>query len=357
MTSKWFIVFASVLVALAVPPVAQAEVNRIVLRVNDRILTLFDYEQVRDERMAAVERADLDDRERQRLLAQAGETTLREQFEEMLLLARADALGIEISQQDLAQAVEQAKTGFGFESEEQFQAALVQNRMTEADFTEQIRRNLVVREVLGRDVHSKIALEEEDLRRYYSTHQEEFRVPVLLDLEEVVVLESAFPTAAELEEAAAALRREIVEGRGEEAVAASQAAGRSTGWIDLGRVEIADLDDQLRGAVETLAPGEVSEPTAARGGLHLLKLAERTEAGVRAFEEVRAEIERIERDRRFRRRMQDYMHELVDDSFIVADPPAEAADFRRGMSAPADPLDEAFRGPRPAAPAASDGAS
>ena len=61
--------------------------------------------------------------------------------------------------------------------------------MTLDDLADQMRRNLLIRAVMGREVQQKIELEEEDLRRYYRDHPDEFSRPRRLQVREVVVTE------------------------------------------------------------------------------------------------------------------------------------------------------------------------
>ena len=98
----------------------------------------------------------------------------------------------------------------------------------------------------------------------------------------------------------------------------------SAGWVSPG-----DLDKSLETAVWSLAKGSLSEPVAARGGLHLVQVIDRRESRVAPFTEVSAAIENRERERVFREEFSKYMAELEQKALIVANPPAEAAGFRR----------------------------
>ncbi len=322
---------------LAAAPAA-ATVNRIVLRVNDRIATLHDYERRKAEKVVALQRSNLPQSEVQERLARVGELTMKELYEELLVLARADQLDFRITPEVLENAVQRTKESFGIESEEDFQQALVSSGMEREDFLEQVRTNLLIQQVMGREVQPRIVVKEEDLRRYYQAHPEEFRLPVRLRLREVVVLD-ADASPGEVEELARDLRQALLEGEeGEERIAGLAEEGRTTPWIDLGWVGPGDLDRELEAAVFDLAEGEISPPVRARGGLHLIRVMERREAELQEFAEVRDQIEARERDRLFRKEVPEYMAELERKSYIVLKPPPEAAGFRgAGARQPAGP--------------------
>ncbi len=327
----------SLLLLLFLPAAGFADVNRIVLRVNDRIATLYDYEQLKRERIMSIERSEIPPERRQELLASLGEATMRELYEELLVLSRADQLDVKIPEKSIQEALERARASFGIESEEDFERALAQSGMTRDDLREQMTRNLRIREVIGREVHSRIDLEDEDLRRHYQANLEEFRVPEQFELSELVVLDREGSDPAERAALAAELKERVAAGTLTDAELESyRDEGAVAGWIALGWVGRGDLDPSLEEAAWSLEPGAVSEPVEARGGLHLLRVNERKAAEVLTFEEVRPQIEARLGNRRFRDELAKYMSELEGRSYIVFQPPPDAAGFRPDTRAPRD---------------------
>lgn len=310
-------------------PSTRTTVDRIVLRVNDRIATLRDYERRLDDRIGAIMAAELPSAQRQELLARASEDALHEVFEELLILSRADQLVIQLSESDLDRAVDEAKKRAGIEDEARFAQALQEAGLTVAGLRDRLRRTEISQEVIGREVQPRIKVTEEVLQRTYRENLEQFRIPAEVKLREVVVLDEATadPTAREL------LVEEIVArlGRGatlDEIAAQHAASGAVSAVMDLGFVRVDELDAGLAKAVEGLAVGAVSGPVAARGGTHFLQVLGRRESTIRPFDEVEGELRARERNRLFEQELGNYMQELEERSYIVADPPAEAAGFR-----------------------------
>ena len=326
-----------VLAAVLAAP-AGADVNRIVLLVNDEIATLYEFESRRRSRINEIQRANLPPERRQRLLADAGVQTMREMFEELLVLSRADQLDIRISDREVESAVTQTRDSFGIDSEEEFVAALASSGMTLDDLREQMRRNLLIREVMGREVQQKIALEEEDLRRYYRDHPDEFSVPRRLEVREVVVPDAAAADAAARSGLAAEVRTALIAGEeGSERLAELAGAGQATGILELGWVERGDLGPALEREIWDLEPGGVSEPIAARGGLHVIEIMAEEPARLKPFADVQDEIQNKLRSGRFEAEMTGFLTQLEDNSYVVLDPPPEAAGFR--TASPGDSRD------------------
>jgi parvulin-like peptidyl-prolyl isomerase len=316
----------------------RAEVsNRIVLRINDQIATLRDYSLRRQEATRDVtRRTDLDAEEKDRLLQQVPKLVFRDLYQELLLESRAQQVGVEVSRTQIDGAIANMKENFGIKTDEDFRIALAQSGMTEAQLRSQLEKQLRIRELMDREVRTRIKLEEEDLRRYYRKNIEQFRQPEQVHLREVVVLDQGgLPTAEERARVAAEIRQAVAGGKSlADAVAELQPKGITSNVIDLGWMTRGDLDANLEAAAWPLAPGALSEPVAGRGGLHLLQTVERRESRLPAFAEVSEQIQSREQERVYTEEFTKYMAELEKKSLIVAEPPQEAADFRGLLSRP-----------------------
>lgn len=337
-------------------PAAAEVVGKIVLRINDRIATQHDYDIAREDMRREISRKNLDPQERDQALASAGEVVFKNLYEDLLLQSRADQLNISATEQEVDAAVQQMRENFNITSDEQFKGALAQSGMTEKDLRDNLKKNLRVRELIGREVQGKIKLEEDDLRRYYQKNVDLFRVPEQVHLREAVILSDKTSSAAERARIASQIRTELAGGKSlEDAAKPFGDQGLASTVVDLGWLSQSDLDPGIVQAAWSLAPGASSEPTEGRGGTHLLQMVERRPSYIRPFPEVQAEIEARERNRLFKDRFAQYEQELEKDSLIVARPPAEAAEYHRLIGVPPeDPLEAADAPARtPAADAAS----
>ena len=316
--------------ALALLPagLADADVNRIVLRVNDEIATLWEFQQRRRSRVAEIQRANLPEERRQRLLADVGAQTMREMYEELLVLSRAEQLDITVSDREVASAVAQTKSQFGIDNDEDFVAALAASGMTIEDLGAQMRRNLLIRQVMGREVQGRIELEEEDLRRYYRNHPDEYSRPRRLQVREVVIPDEAEASDEARDELAAEVRSALLAGEdGSERLAELADGGQASGLLDLGWIERGDLEPALERGIWDLEPGAISEPIEARGGRHVVEVLAEEEARLQPFVDVQEEIRNKLRAGRYEEEMTNFLAELEESSFVVQNLPPEAAGF------------------------------
>jgi parvulin-like peptidyl-prolyl isomerase len=253
---------------------------------------------------------------------------MAEMYEEMLILSRAEQLIVTVSDAELEGAIAQTRERMGLQDEAEFRQALVASNISEDQLRDRLRKNLMVQEVMGREVQSRVKLEEEELRGIWRENPDTYRIPAAVHLNDVVVLDEG-RSAAAVADTARQVRAEIVAGTPIADVAKRFAAeGKTTAEVDLGWVEQDELDPSLASAAWGLEVGGVSEPVRGRGGLHILQLVERRAESIRPFEEVKDEVEARERQKRMGSVYLEYLREVEGRSYVHMQLPPEAEGFR-----------------------------
>jgi parvulin-like peptidyl-prolyl isomerase len=309
--------------AAAGPAPAGGEIlERILVKVNGEILTQTDLEQrqilaLRQRNVQLREEDLASDGKLQQLLAEITPDVLVETIDEMLLVQRGRELGYRLTDEQFQKILESIKKENRLENEEQFQAALRQEGMTLEDLRRSIERRMLIERVQQVEVLQKLSITEEEARAYYAAHQDRFRTPATVTLREILVAvpetkpEARAAAEAEARARAETARRRIAAGEDFAAVAAelSDAPSKANGGL-VGPIAVAELAPALVEALDTLQPGQVSEPIRTGRGFHIVKLESRSPAAVRPFEEVRDEIaDRVFEERR-REALQKYLERL-----------------------------------------------
>jgi len=343
-------------VLLGAAPIPAAEiVNEVVLRVNGEIATLVEYRERRDTRIEQIAQArDLGLEERRKLVSDAGRTTMREIFEELLALSRARQLRLTVAPGQIDQAVDAQKQRFGFESQQDFEDALAQSDLTLSEFRHRMERSILLNQVLDREVQSRVAVGDEEAARYWREHPEEFERPEQRRVEELVVRDDSELSASEREALAATIAERSVAGDELAAIVAEAPDGAVAGPIEHGWVERGTLVEELDQISWSLPAGGSSAPIAARGGLHVLRVAEIRAADTRPLEEVSAAILAKLGQERFERRASEFLAQLERTAWVVENLPEDAVGYREAVRAESDPLRELLRGPEPKPPSPSD---
>ncbi len=332
------VLFAAAVLFAAMPAPAQqnqaapgeTEVNRIILRVNDQILTLHDYEKrkaMQIERLLAS--PDLDPEIRKAQLAQLGKQVVKGAFDEMLLLARAKQMSIVVSDDQITATIDQVRESQGLSSDEAFLQALRVSNMTVDQLRSDYRRELTMSELVSREVQQRIDLSEDALRSYYRENPDRFRVAEQRLIEEIIVFSASGLDDSQMAQVA----RDIIAAvEGGASFADASASFRDEGIvsdvIDLGWLEREEIGAELRDPAFRTAAGSFAGPVEARGGLHVLHVVDVRDGRVRAFADVQTELRQEVRGRTYGREMRNYMAELEERSFISESLPADAVGFR-----------------------------
>jgi len=352
---------ATLALALASPPVPAAEViDRVVLRVNDEIVTYSEYRARKQARLEAISSAEgLSTDERRKLASDAGRAAMRELFDEALVLSRARQLRVEPTPAQLATALDTTRDNMGFANEEEFERALAESGLTRDSYRQRMKQNLAFNEVMQREVQSQVKVEDDTLLRLYRDSPERWRTPERRRVEELVVLEGAAPDAEQRMVIAQDLLRALRGGESMQSIADRVGADAVAGPIDLGWVRAGELAPELDRVVQSLEAGGTSDPVTVRTGIHLVALKEIEPAGLKPFDEVKEAI-RVEESRRlFEEKTKSFLEDLERKAYLVENVPEDAEGFRTAIlenpeasGALGEFAPRAAQAPTPEAPAA-----
>jgi peptidyl-prolyl cis-trans isomerase SurA len=189
-----------------------------------------------------------------------------------------------------------------------FLAALAEEQLTLDDWRRRVRERLIVSILRRQEVNDRVKITPAALRSAYESRGDAWRVPERVRLRLIVlrVPEDDPDEAERLRQLAIRARGRILAGEPFEDLAreisqdSKAPAGGDWGWR-----EPSALAPELRTAVESLAPGQVSDVIETPGAIYLALVEAREAERRRSFDEVRAELERelrqAEAERLYRR--------------------------------------------------------
>lgn len=96
--------------------------------------------------------------------------------DERLLVQRGNALGYRVSDEQYAQILENLKVQNHITSDQQLDAALTQSHLTRAELRTNLERVVIAQRVQRADGLARLSVTDEDARRYYDAHLDEFSV-------------------------------------------------------------------------------------------------------------------------------------------------------------------------------------
>ena len=274
------------LVFVATAAIATSErqvLETILVRVNDRIVTVNDFKLRLRQELAQVSPVP-----QGKELREYTEALFKTMVDEMLLLERAEDRRIEVDDQSVDSAIDGLREQNDLTDDAAWAAALESSGMSVDDLRERYRQTLL----LSRTVQSEIRpteITEEEVRVRYEEEKNLYKVPAKVTLEQLF-----FPIAENGSDEAEVIRvaRGLVErvSTGSDLRAEATLAGVEV--QELGSIPLADLRGDLRTALDGVTDGGFTEPLITAGGVQVIHLVERIPEGYQPFDEVEEDIKR-----------------------------------------------------------------
>jgi peptidyl-prolyl cis-trans isomerase SurA len=226
-------------------------------------------------------------------LRDAREKTLQGLVDAFLIQDKAEDLGIVIPEDYIQGYIEDVKKQNNFSSDADFERALKGSLgIGLAEYTKRTRQQVIQQEVLRKEVYSKIAIEEQELRAYYEEHKAEYKLPNRYRIRELVLARGASPEEKEAAKATLAkVQGALKAGTAFEELARqystspSRSMGGDLGWIGKGI-----LRSSIEEAALGLKPDEVSAPIETDKDLYLVQLVASELDQAQPFADVKAKI-------------------------------------------------------------------
>jgi len=278
-------------------------IEQILVKVNGEIFTKSDLEQrqvaaLRQKNQAFDLKSDPGNAQLRQALDEITPQIMVEAIDEMLIVQRGRELGYKLSDEQFKRVVENIRKENKIETDEQFQAALKSENMTMTDLRRNLERQMIVQQVRQNEVLGRIGVTDDEARKYYSTHLNEFTTPPSVTLREIQVIVSADLQGVNVASDEAAkekieeLRKRVTDG-GENfeklAPEVSDAPSKANGGL-IGPISVSDVAPELRKMIEAMKVDDVSEPIRLARGYQLLKLETISPAQTMTFEQARDQI-------------------------------------------------------------------
>lgn len=289
--------------ALPFPAEAKLE-DRIVAVVNKDLIML-----------SELKRDLLSDHERLRKLYQGEELERRlktaeaiavtKMIERKLQLQAAQNKGVDVSDQEVVQAVaEMKKQGERIDS-------------ADPDTARNVREQLTLMRVVDREVRGLIMVADSEMKRYYQEHQERFAYPEEYQLSQILIRSRNPDELSIALGRAEALLATLKQGESFEDLALrfSDGANASLGGR-LGLVRQGELVPALEQALTTMEVGQITGIVETAEGLHIVRVDDKKPRQFRPFQQVKAEIQSLVFQQKTEDQYQTWMADLKNKAYI-----------------------------------------
>jgi len=281
---KWV---GAIAITLAVSSIAwggeRQVVEAILVRVNDRIVTISDFR----ERLE-VELSQLPSRPEGEELDRFAHQFFQTQVDELILLERAREKKLTVDDEMVDKAIAELREQNQLQDDAAFKAALAGAGLTEQALRDRYRHNMLLQRAVQSEI-KQTEITEEELRQRYEANKEQYRVPAKVELEQVFlpVADDGSDRRQVMQTAQGLVER--VRG-GADLRAEATLAGAEI--QELGAIPETDLRVELQQILAPLPDNGLSDPLETAGGVQVVRLVRRIPAGYQPFEEVEESIRR-----------------------------------------------------------------
>jgi parvulin-like peptidyl-prolyl isomerase len=299
----------SLLLLTAAP--APAEIlERVIAKVNGEIITQTEFQA---RQLAAAQAARVEPDKVGQFLRDNNAKILQEAIDDILLVQRAEDAGLHLRPEVLNDVIDGIKKDNKIENDSQFQEQLAREGLTLDELKRNIERSIIRRQILSREVESKIAVPDSEARVEYDKRLTEYTRPATVSLLEIVIKDEGPESLARAQEVLARARK------GEDFASLarlySASPTKATGG-DLGKLAHGDLNPELEKVAFALPVGAVSDPIRSGGGYRILKVTEKTDASVVAFDQAKEEIKQGLSQQRWAKDYETYIAELRKNAMV-----------------------------------------
>ena len=308
--------------ASAVPVLVRAEViEQILVKVNGEIFTKTDLEnrQVAALRQKGLQfdKSDLTDQQLRQQLNTVTPQLMVDAVSEMLVVQRGKELGYKLTDEQFTSILDNIRKENKLDSEEKFQAALKTEGMTTLDLRRQIERNVIASRVQQAEVFAKIGVTDDEARKYYEAHVNEFTTPASVSLREILIAVPGDGKTINVgqdeaaKEKAEQIRTRALAGDSFEKLAAdfSDAPSKANAGL-IGPISLADVSPDLRKIIEPLKTGEITGVIRTTRGHQFFKVESRTASETLGLEQAHDQIaDRVVTEKR-KEEIEKYMTKL-----------------------------------------------
>jgi peptidyl-prolyl cis-trans isomerase SurA len=348
-------------------------IEQVLVKVNGEIFTKSDLEQrqiaaLRGRNRGVTENDLKNDAELKKALAEITPGIVVQAVDELLMLQRAKEMNLKLSDERFKEVVDRIRKENKLDDDASFQAALKQEGLTIDELRQQIERDMLINQVTQQDVMQKIAVTEDETKKYYEDHKAEFTTPANVTLREILVnVPDRGPNGQvginvgadeEAKAKAEAIRERALKGEdfAKIASAESDAPSKANGG-QIGPINKTELSAGVQKILDGLKVGGISEPVRIAKGWQLIKLDASTPTVTLPFEQAREQVTNKVYLSKRGAEMEKYVKRIREQAIIEWKNDEIKKVYEQGIAAenskPADPTKPADTQPQPSAPKAA----
>ena len=310
------IILLTLFSVLGLQPANGETLNRVVAIVNDDIITLHELNKKIKELtgLAPVELKGRDETQYYETRKQVLELLINEKITQ----AKVQEMGIEVSQDDIDNAIEKVKSDNKW-TQEDLLSQLQRQGISFEKYQENMKLELERIKLINYAVRSRIVIREETMTEYYEENKKKFNAELKVHLASIILLrqnpddETEF---LEIKKKGEDILKRLKAGENFQALARqySQGPGAEEGGY-LGVFKMNELDPELKKILEAIPEGGFSDLIVRPNGIQIIMVVRKEGGKVKSFEDVKDAIYGILYQEEINKRYMAWIKELREQSY------------------------------------------
>jgi parvulin-like peptidyl-prolyl isomerase len=313
--------FAGLSLAAKPPDSTFTVVDEIVAKVNGDIITRTELQKTSQETLAGLQQQqNLSGQRLQEAYQQREKDFLRNRIDQLLLIQRAKELDVNVDSELSKYLADLQRTEKIADPDKFHDFIRQQSGMSFEDFKQEVKNNIMTRQVIGREVASRINISPAEIEAYYNAHKKEFVRDEKVYLREILIStdgkDAAGQAAAERKAndlyARASKGERFTDLAKDNSDAVTAAQGGELGGYKKGE----QLSAEIEKLVWPMKPGEVTKPIKTEHGWLILKVEEHTQAGQATLQQAQDEIREKLYEPKMEPKIREYLTSLRQHAFL-----------------------------------------
>jgi peptidyl-prolyl cis-trans isomerase SurA len=290
-------------------------VDRIVAQVNDEIITLSELKRETAQYLQEL-KTKYTGEQYEQMAQKVEQQVLDTLIQDKLLYQKAMEMGFNANVDNkVSSMVQQTIKENNLKDTDELEKALEDSGRTMKDYREEIKRSIVIHELVNEFVDSRIAMLTPEIDKYYKDHAAEFTTPEEVTLSEIIITGDG--NLKDAENRANELYQRLQQGESFAALASQYSKGSTANkGGSIGAYLISKLNADAAKAIEGLKDGEISKPQKIKDGMIIYRVDARKTASTLPLDQVKDEIKNRIYQRKRGPEFERYINALKEDAYI-----------------------------------------
>jgi len=259
-------------------------VDRIVAIVNDDIITLVQLNREAGPYVKNIESSSYSDEKKQQMIKDLKRKILNALIDQSLTHQEAGRYHINVSDNEISNAVENVRKNKGM-SKEEFKAALAAEGLTLDEYRENVKKQILQARLINFAVKSKVVVTESDIKAYYDAHKDRYAGEKRYHLRNILMDD---------ESKIRGIKNKLDHGKKFATLAKrySMASNASDGG-DLGIFDIENFSESVKNSISKLKKGEYTPVISTDRGFQIFYVEDIIIKGRKTYKQAHDEIHEI----------------------------------------------------------------